>query len=149
MVRGLANGHFISESDELWFWGPVMPCGDMHKSIIDTLVFLWIMVLLSLLAWTQPRFHLCHYRIPIQSHILPFLSTSEQNGREKPPQNDLFCVECGTLNLNSIYQSYLASQIQSSLCGSNDIGSARNHLWHLPILTRALNISETVVPTVM
>jgi len=40
MIRGLANGHFFSKFAELWFWGPVMPCSDMHQSVTDALVLL-------------------------------------------------------------------------------------------------------------
>jgi len=35
MVMGLANGHFFPEFGELLFWGPAMPCGDMHHSVTD------------------------------------------------------------------------------------------------------------------
>jgi len=38
-VMGLANGHLFPEFRELWSGGPAMPCGDMHQSFIDALVF--------------------------------------------------------------------------------------------------------------
>ena len=34
-VRGLANQHLFPEFRELWFAGPVIPCGDMHQSFAN------------------------------------------------------------------------------------------------------------------
>jgi len=37
-VGGLANRNLFSEFRELWSAGPVIPCGDIHRSSIDALV---------------------------------------------------------------------------------------------------------------
>jgi len=48
----------LGECQELWFWGPVIPCGDTHQSFTDTLVkwflttFLCLSIVLYLFLFT-------------------------------------------------------------------------------------------------
>ena len=37
-VMGLANRNLFPEFREIWSWGPVIPCGDMHQSFTDAIV---------------------------------------------------------------------------------------------------------------
>ena len=45
IVHGYGSGQWTflyPEFSELWFWGPAMPCGDMHQSVTDALGLFYI-----------------------------------------------------------------------------------------------------------